>query len=435
MALPNMTTPDLQPTQSSKWDTLLSGNILLYSTIGLAIILRLALSFAMPTDQAKWEDESNYHAMAESFSNGQGFTLDGENPTRLRTPGYPIYLGVIYWLFGPHPQIALYIHCFVGSLNVLFVFIIASRIFNRKAGLLAAFMTATYPALIYYDIRLLREGLTALLITATLAFIFSQSEKRTNTAHLLTVGLLIAFCGLTRPETLLLVVPISYLLLRPITNISSLWRPILLIGLPILLVWVPWTIRNYVHFGTISPVRHGLGSVLWFGSRWAAIDGDNHKSKDRNALQELNREKFGGLEEAQTDKRYMESALKDIKQRPDWFLSMVGKKMVLFWRDANGVKKTLPSIHPALSYMLNTYYYGLLLLALLASVWLCRKREWVLPLFGTVITYMMIYALLHVRNRYRVPILPIVFVLSAGGFWALYDLLKTWIQNRTSLTH
>ncbi|MDP6088447.1 MAG: hypothetical protein QGF68_20730, partial [Nitrospinota bacterium] len=58
------------------------------------------------------------------------------------------------------------------------------------------------------------------------------------------------------------------------------------------------------------------------------------------------------------------------------------------------------------------------------------RREWVPPLLSVILTYMMIYALLHVRNRYRVPVLPLVFVLSAGGFWFLYDLIRTSVQKK-----
>jgi 4-amino-4-deoxy-L-arabinose transferase-like glycosyltransferase len=418
----------------NNWQTLLSGNTLLYLFIGIAIALRLALSIAMPTDQSQWDDEWNYHAMADNFSRGLGYSINGEIPTRMRTPGYPTYLALFYWVIGPKPQIALYIQAFIGSLNVLFVFIIASRMFDHRTGLLAAFITATYPALIYYDIRLLREGLTALLVTATIVVATDQSEKVSSKYRFLAVGALISLVSMTRPETLILAAPIGYLMIRPILSLKQLWRPILFMSLPILLLWIPWTARNYTYFGSISPVTKGLGSVLWFGSRWAAIDGDNHAIGDRNALQRKNKEQYEGLDETEKEKHYMNDALKDIKQRPEWFLSMIGKKMILFWRDANGVQKTLPKIHPALPYLLNTYYYSLLLLALAASLWFHRKREWVLPIFATVMTYMMIYALLHVRNRYRVPILPIVFVLSAGGFWALYDQIKNWISNHNPTT-
>lgn len=106
-------------------------------------------------------------------------------------------------------------------------------------------------------------------------------------------------------------------------------------------------------------------------------------------------------------------------------------KAVLFWRTANGVKRTLPKVHPALPILLNAYYYTLLLLAALA-VFQHRRNSKVRVLLGTIVLYTAVYALLHVRNRYRVPLLPIVFVLTSGGAVAVYDWLKNAYSSRTS---
>ena len=108
---------------------------------------------------------------------------------------------------------------------------------------------------------------------------------------------------------------------------------------------------------------------------------------------------------------------------------MVGEKAILFWKNANGVKRTLPKIHPILPIALNTYYYALLLLALFAAI-RNRNNKTVRIFAGTIVLYTAMYALLHVRNRYRVPLLPIVFVLTSGGAVTLFDLLKHTYQTR-----
>jgi len=402
----------------------------------IAVTLRFCLAVALPTSNSPehWADASNYHFIAKSLVEGQGYSMGDGEPTRVRPPAYPVFLALIYAITGPRHEIAVCIQALCGVFTVFFAYFLGLRIFDKRAGLLAAFIVATYPAFIYYDTRLLREGFTAVLVTAIFYFVIDTPLKRQTNKRALWVGILLATASMSRPELLLLVLPVSYLLVRPLNKRQMFWRPILLVGLPILLVWVPWTVRNYVYFGSVSPVNKGLGSVLWFGNRWASINGDSHLQEDRTALQKLTKERFTNLSDNEQEKRNMAAAIEDMKSRPTWFLSMIAKKVELFWRDANGVKKTLPKIHSSLPYLLNTYYYTLLLLALSTSLWLHRKREWVLPLFATVMTYMMIYALLHVRNRYRVPILPIVFVLSAGGFWALYDQIKNWILNHNPTT-
>jgi hypothetical protein len=267
---------------------------------------------------------------------------------------------------------------------------------------------------------MLRESLTGVLVLCIIALTWVP-QYLPRKKRLVALGILLAISSMCRPETLMLAGPI-YLILKhhPIRPIKHHLSSLLCIALPILLVWVPWTTRNYILFGSLSPVTTGLGSVLWFGNRWAAIGGDSRQATDLQQLKVVT--ETIKAESAKTksaiDKVFFQKAWHDLAQKPLWFAEMTFRKGILFWKDANGVKKTLPKIHPALPVLLNFYYYSLLILALVSVVFYRRRKE-VVSLFGLVIFYMMIYTLLHVRNRYRVPILPIVFALSAGGIQAI----------------
>ena len=92
----------------------------------------------------------------------------------------------------------------------------------------------------------------------------------------------------------------------------------------------------------------------------------------------------------------------------------------MFWKDANGVRKTFPKVHPMMPYIANTYYYLLLAFAALAA-FRFRQDADVRKIVATILCFAFTYAVLHVRNRYRIPILPMVFVLSSLGFWGCVD--------------
>ena len=315
-------------------------------------------------------------------------------------------------------------------MSILLVFLIASRFFDAKTALLASAIAACYPALVYYDNLILRESFTGFLLLCTFALTWVPSSPP-SPRRFLGLGVLLAINSMCRPETLLLTAPV-YLIATPhaIRPLKKHATHIVCIALPILLVWVPWTARNYVQFGSLSPVTSGLGSVIWFGNRWAAIGGDNHTETDRQNLKNITETIKAQSAESEIDKTFLQRSLGDLAQKPLWFAQMTYKKGILFWKDANGVKKTLPKIHPALPTLLNTYYYSLLILAVCAII-AYRRRKDVVALFGIVIFYMMIYALLHVRNRYRVPILPLVFILSSGGIQFIAKQLKRkWQTSR-----
>ena len=419
----------VQPDRSAFWKVISDPRVILFGILLTALTVRLGYAIYKPP--LLHSDSGTYHLIAKSLIAGNGYSEDGVHPSRVRPPTYPTFLALVYLLTGPSPKAAVAAQAVAGTFTALFVYLLAGRIFDRRTGLLAALIVALYPALVYYDNRILREGFTAMLLTATVLLSIRTVSARRKTGRLLALGLLLAALSMCRPETILLTGPIGYLLVRPVRRLRALWKPALLVALPILLVWVPWTVRNYVTFGSLSPVTAGLGSVLWFGSRWADMGGEDRADADLTEIQEQTYqiwyENLTTNNEANIEHTFMKMAVQDILQNPVWFVQMIFKKIYLFWKDANGVKKTLPAIHPLLANLVNIYYYLLLILAGVGVVACMGKREWVLPLAGVVVTYMVTYALLHVRNRYRVPVLPLVFILSAGGFWAVYDLVKAYL--------
>jgi len=409
-----------------------------YVLLALILLSGLTLRFvagAYAPSRSQWADAEAYHVIAQNMLQGNGYSMSNSapyTPTRYRTPTYPVFIATIYAILGVDYHWTLFVQRILGTLSLLLIFLLALRFFGEKSALVATGIAAYYPALIYYDNLMLRESLTGVLVlcifTLTWVPTAPASKKR-----LVALGILLAIISMCRPETLLLTAP-AYLIAmhQPIRPLKNHFSSIVYIALPILLVWVPWTARNYVLFGSLSPVTAGLGSVLWFGNRWAAIDGDNHTVTDRQQLKDITETIKAESAEAEVDKTFLNRALNDLAQKPLWFAEMTYKKGILFWKDANGVKKTLPKIHPALPTLLNSYYYSLLILAL-GAVMCYRQRKEIVALFGLIIFYMMIYALLHVRNRYRVPILPIVFILSAGGIQAIGQYLQSAWQKHLAM--
>ncbi|MBB29366.1 MAG: hypothetical protein CME25_10760 [Gemmatimonadetes bacterium] len=386
-------------------------------------------------------DAQVYHILASNLVAGRGYTDAREAPfapTRIRTPGYPSFIALVYLLFGTDHRVLLVAQSVLGALSAYFVFLLGARLFDSRAGLLGAAMVALYPALIYYDTRVLREGLAASVLTLTVLLAVYNNQNR-KPFPLLITGALLTLLSLSKPEFILLYAPVVFLLVRPLRNLRAILKPALLVALPIVVVWSAWTARNYTTFGSLSPVTVGLGSTIWFGSRWAEIGGEDRKQKDYLHLNVKTRDRIRDIrsssDESKIEKTFMQLLLKDLADKPGWFASMVLKKGYLFWKDANGTKKMLPAIHPTAATLVNLYYYLLLGLAITALALSAKSREWVLPVASVIGTFMITYALLHVRNRYRVPVLPLTLLLSAGGFWILFDLVKASIPVRAPATY
>lgn len=396
----------------------------LIGLIVLGVLARLALVHVMPPDQG-WMDGGQYHTLAANLLSGHGFTMDAEPPfapTRVRPPGYPVFLAAVYALLGPSPAAAAAAQSALGGITIFFAFAIGRRLFDCRTGLFAAAALTFYPALVHYDTRILREGLTVFLFTASVLAALRHRHGHGSRRSLTLLGILFGCLTLCRPE-LLTTLPFMGLLAVGTRPIRARLTEGALILAGCTLLWMPWTLRNVYHFGSISPQAQGISSAIWFGNRWAEAGGDDATDVNRQALRDRTASIYAGNTMEEANQRFSAEAERDLIQAPIWFVKMTGRKMWMFWEDAIGVRNTLPGIHPALASVVNTGYYLLLALAVYA-LYRLRNDARVRALAGLIVTFWMTYALLHVRNRYRVPLLPLMFVMSGGGFWMLWDLIK-----------
>ena len=210
-----------------------------------ALLLRLVFSAGVPPDW-EWSDAGNYDTIALNLLAGNGFSLDGIEPTRARTPTYPVFLAAVYGVTGRNLYAVVFLQSLLGAVTCILVGRIASRLFGPRAGLIATVIAVAYPALIYYDTRILREGLTAFLLTLVFWIALKgRSGEWSEKISGIATGAILATVSMCRPETVILYVPAVLLLTGPEPTIRTLANRGMIVLIPILLVWLPWTARNY----------------------------------------------------------------------------------------------------------------------------------------------------------------------------------------------
>lgn len=246
--------------------------------IGLgALIAILLLGLGLRIDYA-WEsrapvfDAVAYAKIAERLENGDGFTLGAEatQPAGNYSPGLPLLVAGVYEIGGGvHERSARLVLALVGSLAVLFTYLIGRRLSGPVAGLVGATAVAIYPALLEYQGMLMGEPLAATLLSgAVLAALWASGQEPGATrARWLVPGLLLGALVLVRPEYLGISLLVAVVVLawgRPEWRLGAANAGLLLVG--VALVVVPWTVRNAVVLDRFVPVSTGGGQVLFAGS-------------------------------------------------------------------------------------------------------------------------------------------------------------------------
>ncbi len=92
-------------------------------------------------------------------------------------PGYSIFLGFIYKIFGHNFYAAALIQSLLGALMVVVVYLITKGIFNKKIGLIAAILTAINQPLIMLAVVLTTEALYIPLLVFSIYFLIKFSKN------------------------------------------------------------------------------------------------------------------------------------------------------------------------------------------------------------------------------------------------------------------
>lgn len=185
-----------------------------------------------------------------------GFTQGaGVRPTLIRLPGYPLFLGLCFRLFGmDNLQPVLWVQMLVDLCTCGLLSLLARRMAGQRAALVALWMAALCPFLAEFTAAGLTETLT--LFCTVLAFWALQ--RWLDDPHwrwVMVLAAALAYAILLRPDQGLLAAAIlpAMLLGKGRAVRRSLFTVIACAVLTVLPL-VPWAVRNYRVFHVIQPL-------------------------------------------------------------------------------------------------------------------------------------------------------------------------------------
>lgn len=396
-----------------------------------ALVAILLLGLGLRADYA-WDgripvyDAAAYATIAANLEHGEGFTLGrfGTQPASNYSPGLPLLAGGIYAVTGGvHERFARLVLALIGSLSVLFTYLIGRRLSGPLAGLIGAGAVAIYPALLEYQGMLMSEPLAATLLSGAVAAILWADGER---LRWFVPGLLLGALALTRPEYLAISLPIAVVILA--RHGWDGWREglvqalILLAGLTV--VVAPWTVRNAVALDRFVPISTGGGQVLFAGS-YMPSGGDPERvgaevlerhpelrqelppePRLEQILAVLAKEQYPGMEtDAALARMGRERLWGDIGDRPLSYAGFVAAKIGRIW--AYGPRDTMRKP------FWKAFHWLLVVLGLLGLGLLAWRRRWEALLLGVVLVAVTATGALLVASPRRVLVtIPVVAALA-----------------------
>jgi 4-amino-4-deoxy-L-arabinose transferase-like glycosyltransferase len=219
----------------------------------LGILLRLLfVLIAGKAVQPPWSsggDVTAYVTLAGNLVHGRGYTYSGQ-PTALRPPLYPLLLAGCMMISPRFWPVVLRLLQFLLGLATAFLGArAAKKLWGVAAGRAALLLALYCPTLVYPTSTVSPEALGAFLVAVVFCFAVENLEKDSQPA---LAGISVGMATLAKEISPALGIPFVLLYLG-----RRSFRALLTILVASIIVITPWTLRNYLVFGT--PVLSTLG--------------------------------------------------------------------------------------------------------------------------------------------------------------------------------
>lgn len=334
-----------------------------YQSAQVVLAASIVLAVAVRTLSALYEgqavvslpgvdDQISYDALAGRVLSGRGFSFPTDwwpltragEPTAHWSFVYTLYLAGVYALFGHAPLVARLIQALVAGLaHPWLAWRIGNRIFGQRTGLVAAAISAVYAYFVYYSGALMTETFYLLAILwvvdrATGMVGDNGPGQRVPRSRLLrtlqtyrawlVLGVALGAAALLR-QVFLLFVPFLFAWLLWALGLRRMSREVgsrierlravisgLCVTILVLLVLVvPWTLRNYQAFGSFVLLNTNAGYAFFWanhpvhGSKFVAI-------LPSKTYHDLVPQELRGLDEAALDRALLRAGLQFVADDP-----------------------------------------------------------------------------------------------------------------------
>ena len=420
------------------------------TSLALITIVALGVRLAFAWDQERQIPRNVLEAVpfqneaaniANSLALGRGFGSvfrQETGPTAWLTPVYPLLVGAIFRIFGIFSVASFLAIVFMNSVfsaaACVPIFFAGKRIAGIGVASGAAWLWALFPSAVVIPFEWVWDTSLSALLGATLLWATLELAESQRLSDWCTYGLLWGLALLTNPALASLLPFLlgwtAYRFKR--TGHLKIARPALALTIAVLCC-LPWTIRNYVVFHRIIPLRSNLPFELWLGNN------DIFDEQARNGKQRITRyeevRRYSKLGETAFMDEKWRLATKFMNEHPALEMRLTGRRFVAMWMGTeHPVKDFLEtdSLLARVAFVAN-FVAAMGTLGGIFVLWR-RRSPFAFPATVFPVVFPMVYYATHASLRYRHAIDPVVLLLTAIALHAMTQTVVRWTPLRNSPT-
>jgi 4-amino-4-deoxy-L-arabinose transferase-like glycosyltransferase len=362
--------------------------------------------------------------VGRALASGHGFSspyYPWSGPTAMQPPLYPALLSVVFRIFGVYTLtsafVILSLNSLMSSLICIPIYFSAKFSIGQRAAFITAAVWAFYPFAIYFAAdRVWDYSLTGLLFTTSFC-IAQRIYAWSNPFAWIGWGALAGLTALSNPATL---GTLPFLLLLALWQVRHSGRPWLLKGVftvaTLVIVLLPWTIRNYKALGILCPVRDNFWLEFYDDNGGDASLDPNFAHPNSNPVE---MQKWLSMGESNFLIEKHQLAIDFMRNHPGFVVRKTIRRFFYYWTGFWSLSSKELHEQP---YELGNIFYvcsiTFLMLCGIRSLWRVDRTA-VLPYLVLICIFPPTYYVTHPLMDYRQPIEPAIIVLAVAGFLAL----------------
>jgi hypothetical protein len=319
-------------------------------------------------------------------------------PTAWLAPGYPFLCALVFAVFGVQSALSaavmLLLNALFSSLTAVPVARLGSKYFNPQVGRLAGWAWAMSPYTALMTCLLWETSLSALVLT----YAFWRTvglDGQSPVAKWAGCGAIWAVAALVNPS---LAAPFPFLAVYAGLRTPSGMRKVAAVVLSFAAVLSPWLARNQLALHQFFPIRSNGWAEVYFGN----LGFDLHPLGQSMQYQRLG--------EVAYVRQLKQQVIGYVENHPGEFARKTLRRVTEFW--------TAPRQFWAFTWPLLVLCAGGLILTARQD----SARS--ISFFAVLAFYPLVYYAAYVFSRYRHPIEPLIYVLSANAIVSAVSVVR-----------
>lgn len=395
--------------------------------IAIRLLVVVLIPVAEPTSDAGWYFHRALTIIEEGSYSEQGV------PTAFWPVGYPAFIALVFKLAGPSLIAVRAANLLLAAASFWLLYLVVLEFLDDELAARGAVLLLTlYPNNVAYAPLILTETLyTFLLLLGSFALFRSRIWP-----HIAFAGCVFGLATLVKTQTVLFIPVLSFLAfldrwqLEPVGK--ALVRAFVVTSVAVAVV-LPWSLRNYIVFGSWVFVSTNGGIALLAGNNPSVVGDYRHDfSEDDSLVAQAN---FSVKDQVEADRRARMLAYTWIRENPSQFIKLIPKKLFRLWapdgeaewgyQDTDFYQSHLYWFRAA-RWINQMFYLGMLGLCAVAVGALIRTKATPHAYYGVAVIVVVSFTsiVFSGQSRYHYPAMPFVLAHSA---WLL-----TRVKNPSS---